>query len=153
MTFATMTNSIQGSTKNWRSSIMNTFVSKEIHDQGKNLKNKISVVNELIYSGETSFCWAYSIATMLRQSLRMLVANIKTKYPDYDFNETLNYLNQSKFHKRLRDEITMIPIPKLKISAKTCPMNMDFYDYQDWVVNQQSHILEWAIDRVCFIYS
>ena len=89
---------------------------------------------------------------MLRQSLRMFVESLKPKFPDHNFIKPLNYLKQPEFHKRLRDEITMIPIPKLKIKEKACPLGMNFCDFKDWVVNQQSHILEWAIDRVCLLF-
>ena len=97
--------------------------------------------------GETSLCWAYSIATMLRHTLSKFVNDLKPKFPVHDFSDALDYLGNKQFHKRIRDEIIMIPIPKLRIQKK-CPVGMKQRDFNDWVIEEQRHILEWAIDRV-----
>ena len=65
----------------------------------------------------------------------------------HDFSDALNHLGNKQFHKRIRDEIIMIPIPKLRIQKK-CPVGMKQRDFNDWVIEEQRHILEWAIERV-----
>ena len=83
---------------------------------------------------------------MLRQTLRTFVKTLTEKFSDHNFEEALNYLTDSKFHKRLRDEIIMVPIPKLKIKNNICQLTSNCF--KDWVIEKQSHVLEWAIDRV-----
>ena len=84
---------------------------------------------------------------MLRQTLLIFVTNLSQNEPHFNFDEALNYLRETQFHKRLRDEITMIPIPKLKIKKNISKTGISIWN-KDWVISQQSHILEWAIDRV-----
>ena len=90
--------------------------------------------------GETSLCWAYSIATMIRHTLSKFVNDLKPKFPVHDFSDALDYLGNKQFHKRIRDEIIMIPIPKLRIQKK-CPVGMKQRDFNDWVIEEQRHIL------------
>ena len=84
---------------------------------------------------------------MLRQTLRIFVINLSRKEPHYNYDEALSYLGEAKFHKRLRDEITMIPIPKLKLKKDLCRTKKSVWN-KKWIVEKQTHILEWAIDRV-----
>ena len=84
---------------------------------------------------------------MLRQTLRVFVKSFIQQFPDYNVDEALEFLNETKFHKRLRDEITMIPIPKLKIKKDLCRTGNSIWN-KKWIVEKQTHILEWAIDRV-----
>ena len=84
---------------------------------------------------------------MLRQTLLIFVTNLSQNEPHFNFDEALNYLRETKFHKRLRDEITMIPIPKLKIKKDLCRTGNSIWN-KKWIVEKQTHILEWAIDRV-----
>ena len=95
--------------------------------------------------GETSLCWAYSIATMLRHTLSKFMNDLIPKFPLHDFKAAFDHLENKQFHKRIRDEIIMIPIPKLKIQ-KRCPVGVKQRDYNDWVIEEQRHILEWAIE-------
>ena len=103
------------------------------------------------FVGETSLCWAYSIATMLRHTLSQFVNDLIPKFPMHDFSEALGYLGKQEFHKRIRDEITMIPIPKMKIKKKS-PIGVKLRDFNAWVIEEQRHILELAIDRVILRY-
>ena len=48
------------------------------------------------FSADSSFCWAYSIASMLRHTLNQFLRKMK-KY------KAEKYLNDPRFHKRLRD--------------------------------------------------
>ena len=84
---------------------------------------------------------------MLRQSLSKFVNDLKPKFPLHDFTAAVDHLENKQFHKRIWDEIIMIPIPKLKIQ-KRCPVGMKQRDFNDWIIEEQRHILEWAIDSV-----
>ena len=85
---------------------------------------------------------------MLRHTLILFVKNLTQKYSGFNFKPALKYLQNKEFHKRIRDEITMIPIPKLKPKKSSCPVGIKFRDYKDRVIDEQKHVLEWAIDRV-----
>ena len=73
------------------SSLLDSKVSKGIHDVG-----------------ETWFCWAFAISTMLRQSLNRFIHD----FDNQNICEALAKLNSDDFHRQLRTEIIMIPIPK-----------------------------------------
>ena len=75
------------------STILNSKVSKNIRNQG-----------------ETLFCWAFAISTMLRQSLNLLISKLDEN--SFNKNKALNKLNSVDFHRQLRNELIMIPIPK-----------------------------------------
>ena len=99
------------------SSILNSKVSKNTRNQG-----------------ETLFCWAFAISTMLRQSLNSFfgdIINLKNK------NEALKKLSNDKFHRQLRNELIMIPIPK----------NLSNQFNKDSALNQ-GHYLHLAFERV-----
>ena len=59
-----------------------------------------------IYLAQTSFCWAFSISTMIRHSLNSFILQLKQKQePGFDmsiFGNALQYLNSLDFHKRIR---------------------------------------------------
>ena len=99
------------------SSILNSKVSKNIRNQG-----------------ETLFCWAFAISTMLRQSLNSFIRgliNLKNK------EEALKKLNGVEFHRQLRNELIMIPIPKILST-----------EYNNEAPLSQGHYLEMAFERV-----
>ena len=99
------------------SSILNSKVSKNIRNQG-----------------ETLFCWAFAISTMLRQSLKLFLSdliNMKNK------EEALTKLNSDEFHRQLRNELIMIPIPKILST-----------EYNNEAPLSQGHYLEMAFERV-----
>ena len=73
--------------------LLNSKVSKKIRDQG-----------------ETLFCWAFAISTMLRQSLNLFIS--KLNEITIIENDTFKKLNSTDFHRQLRNELIMIPIPK-----------------------------------------
>ena len=98
------------------SSILNSKVSKNIRNQG-----------------ETLFCWAFAISTMLRQSLNSFIRgliNLKNE-------EALKKLNSDDFHRQLRNELIMIPIPKILST-----------EYNSEAPFSQGHYLEMAFERV-----
>ena len=100
------------------SSIMNLKVSKNIRNQG-----------------ETLFCWAFSISTMLRQSLNSFISKLKEE--SFNKNEAMKKLNRVDFHRQLRNELIMIPIPK--------NLSNEFNQYS---ALNQGHYLHLAFERV-----
>ena len=100
--------------------LLNSKVSMNIHDQGK-----------------TFFCWAFAISTMLRQSLKLFISQLESK--NLFVNESLKTeallkLERNEFHKRLRNELIMLPIPKIKQQCGP----------------EQAHVLDIAFQRVSF---
>ena len=69
--------------------LLNSKVSKNIRNQG-----------------ETLFCWAFAISTMLRQSLNLFLENF-VNFQNMDV--ALKKLNSDDFHRQLRNELIMIP--------------------------------------------
>ena len=100
------------------STILNSKVSKNIRHQG-----------------ETLFCWAFAISTMLRQSLNLFINKLDQKL--FDKKYALKKLNSVDFHRQLRNELIMIPIPK----------NLSNEFNQDSALNQ-GHYLHLAFERV-----
>ena len=95
--------------------LLNSMVSKNIHDQGESL-----------------FCWAFAISSMLRQSLKLFISGLDSG--SYKIQDALSKLNGNGFHKQLRNELIMLPIPKIKNA------NISSLD--------QGHYLPLAIERV-----
>ena len=95
----------------------------------------LQVSKDIHHQGETFFCWAFAISSMLRNSLLKYVnCNVKKVKAYKSFN----------FHKRLRNEIIMGPIPKAK-----------FFDFKNStskrkneIIRAQGHIVTSAIERV-----
>ena len=112
-----------------RSSILNSKVSKQIHDQQK-----------------TSLCWAYAISSMLRSSLLYFFES-NHFHPIIKAN-AMFYLEKNEFHKRLRNEITMIPIPKPSIVSDKMIRQGNSDAIIDNIITKQSHNLKLAIFRV-----
>ena len=100
------------------STLLNSKISKNIRNQG-----------------ETLFCWAFSISTMLRQSLNLFISKLDEKL--INKNDALKKLNNIDFHRQLRNELIMIPIPK----------NLSNWYNQDSPLNQ-GHYLRLAFERV-----
>ena len=98
-------------------SLINSKVSKNIRNQG-----------------ETLFCWAFAISTMLRQTLNLFIGKHldtpKTKI-------ALKILNSEDFHRQLRNELIMIPIPKFLTT-----------EYNEYAPLSQAHYLFLALERV-----
>ena len=114
--------------------ILNSKISKEIHDQG-----------------ETSFCWAFAISSMLRQSLKRYLKSrisIRNLRNILNIRNAITKLKQNEFHKRLRNELIMLPIPKAKFSDRKVPSGMNRDDYKDYIIELQRHNVKSAIERV-----
>ena len=97
--------------------LLNSKVSKNIRNQG-----------------ETLFCWAFAISTMLRQSLNVFLEKL-TNLQNLD--TTLKTLNSDDFHRQLRNELMMIPIPKFLSN-----------EYNDHAPLSQGHYVNMALQRV-----
>ena len=97
--------------------LLNSKVSKNIRNQG-----------------ETLFCWAFAISTMLRQSLNSFIADMVISG---NKNRALKKLNSLHFHRQLRNELIMIPIPKFLAS-----------EYNENAPLSQAHYLDLALQRV-----
>ena len=100
------------------STIMNSKVSKNIRNQG-----------------ETLFCWAFAISTMLRQSLNLFISKLDEKL--LNKTDALEKLNSNDFHRQLRNELIMIPIPK--------NLSTEFNSHSTL---NQGHYLNLAFERV-----
>ena len=98
------------------SSLLDSKVSKGIHN-----------------AGETLFCWAFAISTMLRQSLNRFIHD----FDNQNICEALAKLNSDDFHRQLRNELIMIPIPKI--------LSTEFNEYAPL---SQGHYLYMAFQRV-----
>ena len=109
--------------------LLNSKISKEIHDQG-----------------ETSFCWAFAISSMLRQSLNRYFTARDQSNPY--IRNAISKLNKNEFHKRLRNELIMLPIPKAKFFDRKVPAGMNRDDFRDYIIGLQSHVVKSAIHRV-----
>ena len=112
LTFGLITAATQTKDQVLRNSILHSKVSRHIHEQGKTL-----------------FCWAFAISSMIRQSLITSLENFTSCDPQI-INFALENLKQNAFHKKLRNELIMLPIPKIN--------------------DQGSHYLERAVERVSF---
>ena len=98
--------------------LLNSNVSKTIQNQG-----------------ETLFCWAFGISTMLRQSLNLFISQLDRN--SFKIDDALKKLNGDDFHRQLRNELIMIPIPKI--------MSNEFNEYAPL---SQGHYLNLACERV-----
>ena len=98
----------------------------------KNSKVSKNIRNQ----GETLFWWAFAISTWLRQSLNLSIEN---HFNSQQKNIALNKLNSGDFHRQLRNELIMIPIPKMLST-----------EYNQEAPLSQAHFLFMALERVSF---
>ena len=77
---------------------------------------------------------------MLRQSLIMALENF-TDCDPLKVDAALTKLKQNEFHKKLRNELIMLPIPKLN-GAKQ--------QLRHGINDKDAHYLERAVERVSF---
>ena len=112
MDYVTFTN-----VQKMHTTLLNSKVSKNIRNQG-----------------ETLFCWAFAISTMLRQSLNLFLENF-VNFQNMDV--ALKKLNSDDFHRQLRNELIMIPIPKIFSN-----------EYNESAPLSQGHYIDMALERV-----
>ena len=123
LTFGLITAATQMEDQVLRNSILHSKVSRHIHEQGKTL-----------------FCWAFAISSMLRQSLIMALENF-TDCDPLKVDAALTKLKQNEFHKKLRNELIMLPIPKLNKAKQRL---------ENGINDKDVHYLERAVERVSF---
>ena len=82
---------------------------------------------------------------MLRQSLKLF---IKTQLPTSRTQAALQKLEENEFHKRLRNELIMLPIPKAKFFQHKVPVGVNPMDVEDEIIEKQKHSVLNAINRV-----
>ena len=82
---------------------------------------------------------------MLRQSLKIF---LKTLPASFNAQPALRKIEENDFHKRLRNELIMLPIPKAKFFDRKVPTGVDPADFEDEIIGKQAHLLDSAIDRV-----
>ena len=100
---------------------------------------------QILFLGETSFCWAFSISTMLRHSLKKFLQSLPSSS---DIQAALRKVDENEFHKRLRNELIMLPIPKAKFFDRKVPSGVNRHDFEDEIIEKQAHVLQSAISRV-----
>ena len=113
MDYVTFTN-----VQKMHSTLLNSKVSKNIRNQG-----------------ETLFCWAFATSTMLRQSLNLFISKLSKNLSNKTY--ALKKLNSIDFHRQLRNELIMIPIPK----------NLESW-YNQYSALNQGHYVDLAFERV-----
>ena len=104
-----------------------------------------------IFEGETYLCWAFSISTMLRQSLKNFLKTLPVSFNTQLALQKMNFINElqeNEFHKRLRNELIMLPIPKAKFFNRKVPTGVSPAVFEDEINKQQAHFLDCAIERV-----
>ena len=84
---------------------------------------------------------------MLRQSLKLF---IKTLLPTSRTQAALRKLDENEFHKRLRNELIMLPIPKANFFQHKVPVGVNPMDVEDEIIEKQKHSVLNAINRVSF---
>ena len=82
---------------------------------------------------------------MLRQSLKLF---LKTLPASFNTQPALQKIEENEFHKRLRNELIMLPIPKAKFFSRKVPTGVNPADFEDEIIEKQTHVLNCAIDRV-----
>ena len=84
---------------------------------------------------------------MLRQSLKIF---IKTLPATRITQDALQKLEENEFHKRLRNELITLPIPKPKFFDRKVPSGVSPIDFKEEIIEKQTHVLHSSISRVSF---
>ena len=82
---------------------------------------------------------------MLRQSLKIFLKSLPMSS---NVLNALQKVEENDFHKRVRNELIMLPIPKAKFFDRKVPSGVNRQDFEDEIVEQQAHVLQSAISRV-----
>ena len=82
---------------------------------------------------------------MLRQSLKIFLKSLPTSSI---VQNALQKVEENDFHKRLRNELIMLPIPKAKFFDRKVPSGVNRQVFEDEIIGKQTHVLHCAIDRV-----
>ena len=60
----------------------------------------------------------------------------------------LQKVQENDLHKRLRNELIMLPIPKAKFFDRKVPSGVNRQDFEEEIIEKQAHVLQSAISRV-----
>ena len=82
---------------------------------------------------------------MLRQSLKIFLKSLPTSSI---VQNALQKVEENDFHKRLRNELIMLPIPKAKFFDRKVPSGVNRQVFEDEIIEKQAHVLQSAISRV-----
>ena len=82
---------------------------------------------------------------MLRHSLKIFLKSLPMSS---NVQNALQKVQENDFHKRLRNELIMLPIPKAKFSDRKVPSGVNRQAFEDEVIKKQAHVLQSAIPRV-----
>ena len=82
---------------------------------------------------------------MLRQSLKKFLKSLRSSS---NIQAALRKIEENEFHKRLRNELIMLPIPKAKFFDRKVPAGVNRNDFKTILIEKQTHILHCAISRV-----
>ena len=86
---------------------------------------------------------------MLRHSLKIFLKSLSMSS---NVQNALQKVEENDFHKRLRNELIMLPIPKAKFFDRKVPSGVNRQDFEDEIIEKQAHVLQSAISRVSLIY-
>ena len=86
---------------------------------------------------------------MLRHSLKLFLKSLPMSS---NVQNALQKVEKNDFHKRLRNELIMLPIPKTKFFDRKIPSGVNRQVFEDEIIKKQAHALQSAISRVSFIY-
>ena len=88
---------------------------------------------------------------MLRQSLKKFLKTLPSSFNTQPALKKMNFINElqeNEFHKRLRNELIMLPIPKAKFFDRKIPTGVNREDFEDEIIGKQTHVFNCAIERV-----
>merc|ERR1719454_1182492 len=82
---------------------------------------------------------------MLRQSLTVFLKSLPMSS---NVQNALQKVEKNDLHKRLRNELIMIPIPKAKYFDRKIPRGVSRQDFEEEIIEKQAHVLQSAISRL-----
>ena len=82
---------------------------------------------------------------MLRHSLKIFLKSLPMSS---NVQNALQKVQENDFHKRLRNELIMIPIPKAKFFDRKVPSGVNRQNFEEEIIEKQVHVLQSAISRV-----
>ena len=82
---------------------------------------------------------------MLRHSLKIFLKSLPMSS---NVQNALRKVQENDFHKRLRNELIMLPIPKAKFFDRKVPSGVNRQDFEEEIIEKQAHVLQSAISRV-----
>ena len=91
---------------------LNSQISQNVHDQGILSYFLYLFITLYCILGNSSLCWAFASATMLRNSLLLFFKEYRGSLSSVEQTNVENTIKSDDFHRILWNQITMGPIPK-----------------------------------------